>query len=87
MTFLSSAVVKQAMMQTQDPDIQAKLIAMQKQMQQKELAPAKEKKNPEHDQLMAAKQQQLKLAQARTKLSQEEKEDAARFVDKRIMID
>ena len=68
-------------MQTQDPDIQAKLIAMQKQIQQKELTPAKEKKNPEQDQLMAAKQQQLKLAQARTKLSQEEKEDAARFVD------
>jgi len=68
------------MMQTQDPDIQAKLMAMQKQMQQKDVTPAKEKKHPDHDQLAAAKQQQLKLAQARNKLSQEEKEDAARLV-------
>lgn len=62
------AVVSQALMQTQDPDIQAKLLAMQKVMQQQQLTPPSSSSSSDantaatpqlqHSHLLQVKQQQ-----------------------------
>jgi Zn-dependent M16 (insulinase) family peptidase len=81
-------VVKQAMMQTQDPEIQAKLAAMQKQMQQKEGGGVTISHDHHADPdyydeqitIKPPKPHPPKPIPAKSKLSQEQKDDAARLV-------